>query len=375
MRKEIVFINQNSGYLMIDIINAYLKRGFTCSLITGRVITRNNPLPSNVKLEKTIAYDRSSTLKRLFTWTVGALQMLWIIKTKYRKAELFIVSNPPFATFLPLFCKNSFRLLIFDVYPDTLLAYKIFKTDSFLIQMWKKANKRIFAQAHKVYTLSKGMKDLLKQYITSNQIEIVPIWTDNSFLKPLEKKENLFIKKYNLHDKFLVMYSGNLGRTHPVEVLLDVAKIVSSKKVFFVIIGEGEKKVLLEKKKVENNLSNCLILPFQTTEFFPYSLSAADLGVVTLGEEASKLSVPSKTFNLMSVGAPILAIAGQDSELHNLIDQYNIGQTFQPNEVKAIGKFIDQLASDHEQHLMLREKAVKATNFFGPDNAERYITE
>ena len=144
-KEAIVFINQNAGYLMIDIIHAhadYPQR----TIIAGKLIERNAKLDKEVKFEKIIAYNRSSSIKRLFTWSWGFIQILWLVKVRYRKAELFIVTNPPFASFLPLFSSNVFSLLVYDVYPDVLIAYKMIDLNSFISRFWKNLNKRIFLQ-------------------------------------------------------------------------------------------------------------------------------------------------------------------------------------------------------------------------------------
>jgi hypothetical protein len=93
---------------MVDIISAFEGQFDERVLFTGFLNERNNKLSHNIKVEKLKRYNRSSSFKRIFTWSLAFLKALWLIKIKYRKAHLFLVSNPPFATLLPIFCKNSF---------------------------------------------------------------------------------------------------------------------------------------------------------------------------------------------------------------------------------------------------------------------------
>jgi glycosyltransferase involved in cell wall biosynthesis len=373
-KNSIVFINQNAGYLLIDIVLAhkdYEKR----AVITGKLIPRNTPLPASVKVEKIITYNRNSSIKRILTWSIAFLQILWLVKTRYRKSDLFIVTNPPFAGLIPMFCSNRFSILIYDIYPDALIKYNIISAKSVIARRWKKANSRIFKKAQRVFTISEGMKRVLGQYISPSNIEVVPIWTDNHFLKPVSKEDNVFRNKHNLQDKFVVMYSGNLGHTHNIEVLIDIAASTTDKDICFVIVGEGNNKEAMIEKINQYELTNCLVLPWQAVDMLPYSLSAADLGVITLGKQASTLSVPSKTFNLMSVGVPLLCIADIDSELASLVDRYQIGKCFYPTEIEKIISFIKQVKADGTYRDNLKKNAIIASKDFGPENAQRLVLE
>jgi glycosyltransferase involved in cell wall biosynthesis len=300
--------------------------------------------------------------------------MYFFIVTKYRKAHLFIITNPPFAIFITLFLRNNYSLLIYDVYPDALVQYKIFKEKSFIVKYWKKLNSKVFLKANRIFTISEGMSELIASYVSKNRIEVVPIWTDAEFLKPLPKDENLFLKQLDLTGKFLIQYSGNLGRTHDVEVLVELAKEFKDvSNVFFLIVGEGDKKKIIEEKIKEYQLSNCLLLPWQPVEMLPYSLSAPDLGVVTLGSEASNLSVPSKTFNLMSVQVPILAIADNDSELSRIIQKYSIGNSFSKNQLSEMKEYILDLVNNPFKLIKLKENALIASKDFTKENADLFL--
>jgi glycosyltransferase involved in cell wall biosynthesis len=369
--KEIVYINQNAGYLMIDIINAK-DNNYKKSIITGKIIPRNKQLAPEVTINKIITYDRSSSIKRIFTWTWGFLQILFLVKFKYKKAELFIVTNPPFASFLPLFCKNKFSILVYDIYPDAFVQYGILNRKSKFIKYWENANKKIYARAQHIYTLSNGMKNLLSNYVDETKISVVPIWTDNTFLKPIPKHENEFILKNNLQNKFVVMYSGNLGFSHDVEIIPEIAKIIAIPEIEFLIIGDGDKKSLIEKKIKDYQLTNCKLLPWQETQMLPFSLAAADLSIVTLGKEASLLSVPSKTFNIMSVGTPLLCIASQKSELAQLVNTNKVGKIFDANQKNEIKNFILELFNNKNNLQEYKNNSLLTSKLFGPENANKF---
>jgi glycosyltransferase involved in cell wall biosynthesis len=368
--KQMVFVNQSAGYLMIDIIQVFKEEYDERVLLTGWLNPRNRTLDPEVKVIKTIAYDRSSGMKRMLTWSFAFLKAVWLIKTTYQKADLFLVSNPPFATLIPLFVNNSYKILIYDIYPDALVEFGYFKKQSLLIKMWEKANRKVFTRAQKVYTLTEEMKSRVGRYTESKNIEVVPIWTDNEFLKPIPKSNNSFIKQMGWEDKFIVMYSGNLGKSHPVEILVELAKQCEQEAILFVIIGGGDKYEMINQRILGANLTNIILLPWQATEILPYSLAAADLAIVTLGEEAAELSIPSKTFNLMSVGVPIVGISPSSSALAELIKSEKIGLNFESTQVEELIKSIVDIYKNPEIQRNMAENALSCSMNFGPENAE-----
>ena len=371
--KTKLFINQDSGYLMIDIVNAHVKAGFECALITGRLIQRNIPLHPSVKVDHIISYKRDSNFKRLFTWLLGSVQILFKIVLKYSKAELFIVSNPPLAPLLPLWVKNPFSLLIFDIYPDALVSSHIVVESSFITKWWKNANKKVYPKARTIYTLTEKMGEVIQQYTKGEKPVIVPVWTDSAFLKPVAKEENPFLKRHGLQGKFIVMYSGNLGYTHNVEVIAEIAAGIQNPDILFLIIGEGDSKDSLLAKIKELELTNCLLLPWQPTTELPYSLAAADLAIVSSGGGASNLSIPSKTFNLMSVGAPLLCLAPSGSELEQLVEKNKNGRCFSHEKTDDIVSYIEEVATNSEYRKTLVDNSLKASKAYTSENAGRFL--
>ncbi len=218
------------------------------------------------------------------------------------------------------------------------------------------------------------MQERLTKYVTNDKVNVVPIWTDNSFLKPIPKSENPFLKTHQIEDKFIVMYSGNMGKSHPVEVLVNLAiKYKEQPELFFLLIGGGDKFIEMELLIQSNNLNNIKILPWQDTSVLPFTLSGADLALVTVGNEASDLSIPSKTYNLMSVGTPILCVAPKESALSNLVEVEKIGVVFQENELQNMIQFIDGILADKNQLMAFRMKAVESSLKYISLNALKFL--
>jgi hypothetical protein len=375
MKKSIVFVNQSSGYLMIDIINEHVPYYDDIILLTGYINPRDTPLNEKVKLIKLLNYNRTSSINRFMTWTGFWVQSLYYIFIKYKKSNLYFVSNPPLNAFSARFTKRDFAFLIYDIFPGAFEKFNIMKSNTLLYKYWEQTNKIIYNKAKILYTLSDDMKLAMNADESDNhKIKIVPVWTRNSFFKNITKSENLFLKKYNLNNKFIVCYSGNLGKTHPVEKLIDLAaKLVSYEDIFFLIIGDGDKKKQLLKTQQTKVLPNLKILDFQPTELFPHVLAAVDIGVVTLESDAGDVSVPSKTYNLMSAGKPILSIAKHSSELAHIINKYKIGQSYTENQLDEMCDFILKLKLNQKEYNLMKAASKKASLDFTPKNAKQMI--
>lgn len=353
---------------MVDIVNAF-QQYQQRTVISGKLVQGNRKLHEGVRVIKIVTYNRTSAFKRLFTWAWGFCEIVWIIKTRFKKADLFIVTNPPFAVFLPLFCRNKYSILVFDVYPDVLIAYNYFGKQSLWARWWSKANRKIFSNAKQVFTISEGMKKLLEQYVQPDKITVVPLWAQQASLQPIQRGQNMFIHTHGLQDKFVVLYSGNLGHSHNVEVIIDIARLANDPESCLVIIGEGDKKEWISRQVKDYGLKNCLVLPWQPVDMLPYSLSAADVAIVTLSKEASAMSIPSKTFNLLAAGIPLLCIAAPQSDLAQLVARYNAGQCFEPDAVQDMLRYIKKIKEDKNYHQQLKENALRASKDFSPDNA------
>ncbi len=373
MNKKIVLINQSSGYLTIDIANVYAEEYDEVVLLAGSVGKSERELSSKVIVDNLIKYNRSSTLTRVATWLISFVQILFKLLFRYRKYEVVYVTNPPISYLASLFVNNIFSIIVFDTYPDALRNIGV-KQGNWLYDLWSKWNRKIFSKADNVFTLSEGMAQQLTNYISREHIQVIPLWAASESFKPIDKNNNPFIKKHNLQGKFVVMYSGNMGYTHNVDTLATVAKeLKDNSKIHFLFIGDGKKKNEIMSFVRDNDLNNCTFLDWQPFDILPYSLASADLGVVTLNEETALTSVPSKTFNLMAVGAPLLCITTKQSEIAKIVDKYHNGFVCPATDVDEIVRFIKDLAENESLKQEMSNNSLVASKEFTYKNAEIYV--
>jgi hypothetical protein len=370
----ITIINQDSGYLMIDIANAFVEKGFDVNIVAGRVVERNIQLDKSVKWIKIIRYKRESTFSRLYTWIIGTIQILFLIWFKFPKSRLLIVSNPPLAPLLAVFCKNKIDILIYDVYPDALYEMDIISSQNVIVKIWRYFTIKAFRKAERIITITDGMKTVLEKYAFNKSIDVIPLWSDSNFLKPIQKHENIFLKTYNLTDKFVVLYSGNIGISSNVDSIVDLAKNSFNPDIIFLIIGEGARKSQIINRIASDNITNCLVLPWQDASMLRYSLAAADISIVTSTQKGTSLSIPSKLFSILAVGSPVLCFSTNDSELEKIVKKYDFGKSFLPDSLDEAIQFIESVKNNSGFAKKLSDNALAAGKLFSPENAKRFVS-
>ena len=358
---------------MIDIANEFVASGYKVSLITGRLVQRNTPLHESIKVDKIVKYRRSNILLRLMTWFIALFQITFKIWFRYNRSYLFIVSNPPLAPVLPMLFRNYYSLLIYDVYVEKPEEFPLLNSRSLLVKLWKSAHSKAFAKADKLFTLTEGMAASIEKYSKGKKCDVVPVWTDNEFLKPLQPEINPFIIDNKLNDKFIVLYSGSIGTSSGLEYLVEVASIIESENIMFVIIGDGSRKQAILKKVRELSLNNCRFFPWQDVDVLPYTLSAANLAVVTLSNKSSFSAIPSKLYNYMSVGAPVLCLADPGSDLGKLVANEGIGKCFLPYMKQEAANYIMHLSNHPDETKKLGEKSLRCSTKYTKENAKKFL--
>ena len=165
------------------------------------------------------------------------------------------------------------------IFTQTFWFLGYLKTNSTLVQIWENLNRIALIGALGVFTISEKMAAKIEEKFDPvgtflGKVEVIPEKRVNTeLIKPVQKFENPIAIELGLQDKFIVLYSGNLGISHDIESILLAAKQLSKQKnIMFVIVGEGAKKEDAVRFKEKNNLENLMILPFQPEDTLPFSL-------------------------------------------------------------------------------------------------------
>ena len=227
-----------------------------------------------------------------------------------------------------------------DLFPEvaTELGLKTIRPMEYPIRRLRNWSLRV---AKKNIVLGELMKaKLLGLGLHSSNIEIIHNWTDEVAIVPINRDENDFVKAWGLEDKFVVAYSGNLGRAHEYETLLGAAEKLSGESdIVFLFVGGGALFDDLKKDVVKRNLQCFIFKPYQKREDLSKSLSIADVHMISLRPELEGLVVPSKLYGVLAVGKPIIFVGSEHGEVARFIKEYDVGRAV------GVGKVVDLVES------------------------------
>ncbi len=367
------------GPTSLDIINA-LTRHYQVVLYSGFIIETYTKLSPDVTWVKRPRYSKTSMRARVFSWFAFYLRTLPAILFTSKK-EIFLVSNPPLNFFVGYVLRKlfgtRFTLLLFDIYPDIIVQSGYIGRHHVVARIWARWNKRAFPKAHRIFTLSENLaKEVAKYEPAIDNLRIVPNWVDNNQIKPVPRADNQFIQQQGWGDKFIVMYSGNMGKTHDLETIVAAAKLLRHRNdIQFVLIGDGEKKPKLVQIVSDEALTNVAILPFQPPDMFKHSIACADIGFVTLADGFENYSVPSKTYYLLAAGCILFAIGSKESEMEALINRYHCGRRFDPGAADALAQGILEMIDDVSLRQETSRRSREASSHFTMKNAIQIADE
>ena len=349
-----------TGQLLDDLTTRLAARGLQLQILTGQPAYAYSQEHAPALSFEPNRCIRRTSVARLWPQQIrgravnGILFCLRIFLRLLRYARrgdlLLYTSEPPY---LPLvgwllykLTRTPYLLLVYDIYPDVLTELGVLPDSHWLMRLWRRLNRCVYADAQEVIVLSKPMAERLKHHCPSaaDRLHVIPSWADPTLIQPLAKRQNWFARRHNCEGEFTVLYSGNQGRCHDLVTLLGAALLLKEEPLFqFLFIGKGAQNQRVHQLVHDWGLSNCRFLPYQDLSVLPYSLTCADLAVVSLGIDAEGLVAPSKLYGHLAAGTPIAAITPHGSELQHLVQTNGCGRWFANGASQQLADWIRQL--------------------------------
>lgn len=271
---------------------------------------------------------------------------------------IIAATDPPLLGILGAALKRcrrcSFVYNVRDLYPDVAEANGGIKS-RFLLGLLRWANDVAYASADQVIVLGEDMRRrVLSKGVPAAKVVVVANSVDCQKMRPVEP--NPFREQWG--DRFIVMYSGNLGLSQQLETVLEAAdRLRQDKRILFLLVGEGARKNWLKERTHFLGLPNVEFCPYQPKSRLAESLSAADLHLIPLLRGATGAIVPSKVYGILAVGRPYVAIMDDTAEAARLARDHSVGFVVSPGDAEGLTETIKRASLDPDD---LRLKGLRA---------------
>jgi glycosyltransferase involved in cell wall biosynthesis len=179
----------------------------------------------------------------------------------------------------------------------------------------------------------------------AERVHVIANWCNDEDIRRVAAADNPLRQEWNLEDKFVLGYSGNLGRAHEFKTVLGAAeRLRDERRVVFLMIGGGKRFAELSAAVQARGLSGAFrFLPYQARTLLSYSLGAADVHWVSLDPRLEGLLVPSKFYGIAAAGKPIVVIGDPNGELGRLVQRNACGFAIAPGDSEALTATLRQL--------------------------------
>lgn len=297
--------------------------------------------------------DKNNIVKRLVRFVSVSNKLYRKSKEKVQPGDtVFAVTNP---AFLLLYMKRlkkrkevKYILLVHDVFPENALASGVMKS-KFLYAFLKKRFDSAYAAADKVLVLGEDMKAVVAAKTGRD---------DNVFVCENWGSADIFPSERENDGKIILQYAGNIGRVQGLEELLEIARSVDNTQLTFDFWGSGALVPYLNDYTSRCHLTNVRVRGSYNRSTQNQVLNDCDIAVVSLAKGMKGLGVPSKTYNILAAGKPILYIGDADSEIYNLVKRFDLGWAFHWSQTEDLKAWLESLTSENIKEL--KEKGARS---------------
>ena len=247
---------------------------------------------------------------------------------------------------------------VMDLNPDQLVALGIVRETSLVARVFDRLNRMVLRRAMDVVVLDRFMARRVNRKLdVSGKMTIIPPWPHEDHLEEIPHEGNPFRRQHELNGKRVVMYSGNHGPSNPIATVLQAARRVSDlAELRFMFIGGG-----IGKREVDEVAGPTIrSLPYQPLDQLKFSLSAADVHLVTVGDFIVGIVHPSKVYGALAVGRPILLVGPDESHVGELIREHDIGWRVSHGDVAAAERVLRLIAAMPEAELAAKGRRARA---------------
>lgn len=315
--------------------------------------------------------------------TLGHISFMFssvlISMRKIKKSDVIITSSP---TFFSMFSgywyslrkKAPFVLEIRDLWPAAMIELGVMKEGA-ITNILERLELFLYRKCKRLIMVTEAFKDnVVRRGIDREKVHVITNGVDQELFYP-RKKNKLLIDKYDLNNKFVISYVGAHGISQNLSTILKVAKNLKEEKdIQFLFIGEGAEKDKLKEIAVDQDITNVKFINSQPKEIIPEFYSTSDICLIPLKNiELFKTFIPSKMFEIMACGIPI--VASLEGEAEGILNDSKAALVVKPDNPEEIKQAILKLKDDAALYNQFKENGpvFVEQNYSRKKLAEKYL--
>jgi colanic acid biosynthesis glycosyl transferase WcaI len=367
--KRIFFLNRffspdhsATSQLVGDVASDLASCGYDVHVVTSRQLYDDPKarLPSTAYIKgvhvhrvATTNFGRSRLVGRAIDY-LSFYAAAWRMLSRLTQPHdvLVAMTDPPLISLIAMhMAKRRGAILINwlqDIYPEVAVALKVPFLKGLILRIITNLRDRSLNTAAANVVVGALMADkVAARGIARDRIHLIANWSEDDAIVPIAASDNLLRRQWGLTNKFVVGYSGNLGRAHEFDTILGAAeRLRTNSDIIFLCIGGGHQMVSLAQTAHEGGLNNFQFRDYQDQAMLQFSLSVPDVHWISLKPELEGLIVPSKMYGIAAAGRPILAICAKDGEIARLVEQHQCGFVIDLGAIDALVEAIFRLSKD-----------------------------
>jgi len=334
--------------------------------------TMNTGQPAVVEIKNRLP-EKAALIQRAIAEFIFTMRVFAGLLLRLRKGDAVLTVTAPFM--LPYAVAAAAKLkgarsalIMHDLFPDVLVMAGLLKPSSIVAKAIRGANALMFRTLDAVVIIGRDTESLLLRYkgITRDKICFIPNWaTLVPGLRPI-KPDNSY--RRSIAARFVVGLSGNLGFTHDPVVVFEAARLLrGDRKIHFLLSGWGVGFRWLMEMQSNANLPNVTLVERVPEERLEEFLCSADAWLIPYRKDLSGLSVPSRFYNLLAIGRPVILVSEVNAEAALTVREHDLGWVVEPGDPDQLARVV-QLAS-FSVDLSIGERAIVAARRFNFSDA------
>ncbi|NOJ41224.1 glycosyltransferase family 4 protein [Bradyrhizobium australiense] len=320
---------------------------------TGSAIPVQAGKPEIVEVKNWMP-GKSALGKRAMAELLFTVRMFFVLLARLRRGDVTLTVPAPFM--LPYAFAAAAKLkgarsvlIMHDLYPDVLVMAGLLKPQSIVAKTMRALNAPMFRALDAVVIIGRDTEKLLLRYrgMSRDKIRFIPNWaTLRRGVRAIDP-DNPY--RRSLSARFVVGLSGNLGFTHDPVIVFEAARLLrDDKDIHFLLSGWGIGFDQLKAMLAEAKLPNVTLVDRVEDEQLEAFLSAADVWIIPYRRNVAGVSVPSRFYNLLAIGRPVILVSEADAEAALTVTEHEVGWVVEPGKADELARTVSRAAGSME---------------------------